>query len=142
MSDIGTRRTVVIGGREVPGIQTSESKTETVELPNGRTIRAQFAEILTLRGTNPVNPETGEPQDVQFYVTSSYEQLRFTPLRFTTVEGLDVDEHGAMLNLRQLEERRAKDIAARQVARAANAGPTILSMEELDIAGTLDAEGA
>jgi hypothetical protein len=122
VSGIGTRLFIHIGGRAIPGIQTSEAVQQPVVLGNGRTIMGLFAEVLTLRETNPVAPD-GSPQETTKYLTSTLENKRFTTLRFEPVVGLDFDENGVELTLQKLEEQRGKDIAARQVLRASQAMP-------------------
>lgn len=118
------KRFVMIAGRAVPGLQLTAPETEQVTLASGKTIPASFAEVLTLRETNPVAPD-GSPQETTKYLTVTRENLRFCPLRFNTVEGLDV-ENGSALSIEVLEARRAEDIAARQIARAqANAAPVV-----------------
>ncbi len=121
MSGIGTRRNEHIGGRTIPAIQTSEAFEQDVVLANGRTIKGLFAEMLSLRETNPVAPD-GSPQETTKYLTSTLENLRFTTLRFEAVVGLDFDENGDALSIEQLEEQRGKDIAARQLLRAQSNG--------------------
>lgn len=129
------KRFIPIGAQAVPGLQISEAVTETITVPvkvngevvldeNGqpktKNILAQFADIYSIRETNPANGP------VQQYPTVSRENLRFTPLRFSTVVGLDIDEHGAALDLAVLEARRMDNIMSRQAARvAANIVPVV-----------------
>ena len=129
---VGTRRFIHIGGRQIPGIQLTEAVQQPVLLPSGRTILGMFAEVLSLRETNPVNPETGLPQPTTTYLTTSIENLRFSTLRFEPVVGLDYDEDGNALSMQQLEERRAADIMARQAVRAAAAAPTVIPLTATD----------
>lgn len=124
------KRTIVIGGRKVPAIQIGEAVKTTVELPNGRSIPALIAELMSLRTTNPVGPD-GKPQEVTEYLTVTPENLRFCPLRFDTVVGLDVDEHGATLGLDVLNARMADNIADRQIARQAAQAAPVLSVTDL-----------
>src|SRR4051812_30835151 len=85
------KRFVMIAGRAIPGIQISASEDAPVTLPSGKTIRATFADVLTLRETNPANGP------VTTYLTVTRENLRFTALRFTNVADLDFDpETGAL----------------------------------------------
>ena len=108
-----TKRFVMIAGRAIPGLQISASEDAPVTTASGRVIRATFADVLTLRETNPANGE------VQTYLTVTRENLRFTALRFTNVIGLDTDADGTLLTIEDLETRRMADIAARQIANAA-----------------------
>lgn len=124
------KRTIILGGREVPAIQISEAKLERVTLPNGRVIPAQIAELMSLRTTNPVGPD-GQPQEVKTYLTVTPENLRFCPLRFDTVEGLDVNEHGAPLGLDVLNRRMADNIAERQIARQNALAAPVVSVADL-----------
>lgn len=126
-----TKRFVHIAGRRVPGIQMSEAEQVQVTLPNGKVIPAQFADILTLRETNPLDAN-GNPQETTQYLTMTRENLRFCTLRFDTVLGLDVNEVGAPLSIEVLENRRAEDIAARQLARAAAQTSRIVSLDDED----------
>lgn len=120
-----TWRNVHIAGRAVPGIQIGEAESVMVELPSGKRIPSQFADILTLRETNPDGPNAG-----QKYLTVTRENLRFTTLRFEPVVGLDYDENGVKLTIQMLEERRAADIAARQQANLAAKAPVLVPLDE------------
>lgn len=121
------KRYVVIQGRAVPGIQISESQDELVTLPSGKSIRATFADVLTLRGTNPDNGPVTE------YLTVTRENLRFTVLRFDNVIGLDVDADGTMLTMADLETRRLADIIARQSQNLAKAATASVDLDDIDI---------
>lgn len=130
-----TKRNVLIAGRSVPGLQTSPAETTMVETAQGKRIPSQFADIVTLRETNPDGPNPG-----QVYLTVTRENLRFTTLRFENVAGLDYDpETGALLTIEDLEQRRAADIAARQTANLAAKAPTVVTLA-LDAEPTPDAE--
>lgn len=137
---IGEKRSIYIQGREIPAVVSGEDVHTTVTLANGRTIPVVMAEMLSLRTTNPVDAN-GQPQDVTEYVTSTLENKRFTPLRFTHVEGLDVDAEGNFLTIEDIEIRRGADIAARQLVRAAQAQPrrTTLGQPEVE---TIELPGA
>lgn len=116
-----TRRFISIGGRAIPGLQVSEARTESVPLPSGKVILAQFADILTLRETNPDGDNPGVK-----YLALTPENLRFSTLRFTNVEGLDVED-GALLSIEELEARRLLDIQTRQTATLANRAPAVVA---------------
>lgn len=131
-----TKRTVNIGGRKVPGIQMSDTEHGTVTLPptdfrpTPKVIPASFADILTLRETNPIGPD-GQPQPVTQYLRMTRENLGFTTLRFDTVVGLDVAEDGITpLSVEVLENRRNDDILARQLARAAAQTSRVVSLDD------------
>lgn len=113
------KRTIYIAGRAIPGVQVSKGETESVELPSGKSIPAQFADIVSLRETNPDGENPG-----QVYLTLTRENLRFATLRFDHVVGLDVSEDGTILTPADLEALRGEDIQARQVARMAAMAPT------------------
>lgn len=117
------KRFINIMGNEFPALQVSEAVQTTVELANGKKVPALIAEVISLRTTNPANGP------VTSYLTSTPENLRFSPLRFNSVPGLDYDpETGEVLSLEALEQRRGEDIRARQLAlaptRVALARPT------------------
>lgn len=118
------KRFVHIAGRAIPGLQVSQAETVMVETSRGKRIPSQFADILTLRETNPaLGP-------VETYLTVTHENLRFTTLRFDNVPGLDYDpETGALLTIEELEQRRAADIAARQQANLAAKAPTVVALD-------------
>lgn len=113
------KRTIYIAGRAIPGVQVSKAETENVDLPSGKTIPAQFADIVSLRETNPDGENPG-----QKYLTMTRENLRFATLRFDHVVGLDVSEDGTILTPADLEALRGEDIQARQVARLSAAPAT------------------
>lgn len=113
------KKTIYIAGRAIPGVQVSKSETEQVELPTGKFIPAQFADIVSLRETNPDGDNPG-----QVYLTMTRENLRFATLRFDHVVGLDVAEDGTILTPADLETLRGEDIQARQLVRMAAATPT------------------
>lgn len=119
-----TKRFVMIVGRAIPGIQLSPAESQEVTLPSGRTIMAQFADVLTLRETNPANGP------VTTYLTVTRENLRFTALRFSNVANLDFDpETGALLTIEELEARRMADIAERQLANAARTATVSIDLD-------------
>lgn len=121
------KRFVLIAGRAVPGIQISEPQDQMVTLPSGKQIRATFADVLTLRETNPANGPITE------YLTVTRENLRFTALRFSGVANLDFDpETGALLTIEELETRRMADIAARQLFNMAKATPLEVDLDEVE----------
>lgn len=120
------KRNVIIAGRAVPGLVISQPSTEIVELPSGKRIPSTFADVMTLRETNPDGPNAG-----QQYLTVTRENLRFTTLRFNHVIGLDVTEDGTLIQLAELEERRTADIIARQNANLAAKTPVSASLESL-----------
>lgn len=118
------KRFVLIAGRSIPGLQVSTAETMVVETANGKRIPSQFADILTLRETNP------DLGPVETYLTVTHENLRFSPLRFNTVPGLDYDpETGALLTIEELETRRMADIAKRQLANAERRAPKVLALD-------------
>ena len=119
----GTKRYINIAGRKVPAIQVSDSWTEQVELANGKRIPRQFAELVSLRETNPNGPNPG-----QVYLTQTPENLSFTNLRDQLVVGLDVDEDGTLITIAELEERRGENIRQRQLARLAAQTPQVVSL--------------
>lgn len=126
------KRYINIAGNDIPGLQVSEPETEMVTLPARpglppRTIPAQFADIITYRSTNPFDGQ-GNPQEVTWYLTLTRENLRFATRRpdGDYVIGLDVDEEGNFLTFDDLEARRRKDIAARQVLRAQTQQPRVI----------------
>lgn len=131
------KRDIYIGGRKVPGIQSGAAWRENVTLTNGKVIPTMFAEITTLRETNPDGPNPG-----QTYLRTTPENLGFTTLRFTNVAGLDYDpETGALLTLEDLEVRRGADIAARQTANlAARATPSV-NLDDIDLDAIVGAGG-
>jgi hypothetical protein len=53
--NIGTWVNIHIAGRKVPGIVTSKPETIVVETRQGKRIPNRFADVLTLRETNPAN---------------------------------------------------------------------------------------
>ena len=112
-----TKRWLSIGGRAVPGIQISPAETRQVQTRAGKTIPVQFAEVLSLRETNPANGPVVQ------YLRVTPENLGFTTLRFNEVEGLDV-ENGSHLSIEVLEARRLTQIMARQEEFAAS-GPAL-----------------
>jgi len=117
------KRFINIMGNEFPAVQVGDPVSTTVELSNGKKVPALIAEVISLRTTNPANGP------VTSYLTSTPENLRFSPLRFTTVPGLDVDgETGEVLDLEALEVRRGADIRARQLALAEQNGPTRVTL--------------
>lgn len=124
---IGTKRYENIAGRQVPAIQVSESKTEMVSFvgQDGRTrnIPGQFADLVSLRETNPNGPNPG-----QEYLTLTRENLRFTELRFDYVVGLDVTEGGDIITIPELEAKRGENIRARQTERLAAQTPQVVSL--------------
>lgn len=142
-----------IAGRTIPGIKVGETETESVLLPSGKRIPASFADILTYRETNPLDPE-GNPQPTTFYLTKTRENLRFVTMRFESVTGLDADEHGAKLTLAELEARRAADIETRQKVRLALNTASVVSLDDdeaesigipegiAEVPGSLDSESA
>lgn len=125
-------RNINLAGRAVPAIIVGDPVTEQVQLPDrttvvdgvaivtpGKKIPGQFADMISLRETNPDGPNPG-----QKYLVLSHENLRFCTLRTTPVVGLDVDDTGALLTIEELEARRQADIQARQIARLAAQAPT------------------
>jgi hypothetical protein len=120
------KRNISIAGRSVPALQIGAAETQMVELSSGKVIPAQFADLLSLRETNPANGEVTE------YLTVTHENLRFTTLRFSNVIGLDVDADGTFLTIEDLETRRAADIAARQIANLARKAPALVSLDEVE----------
>jgi hypothetical protein len=119
-------------GVEIPAVQVGPDTHTTVELRDGRKIPAVFANMISLRGTNPDNGPVVE------YLTLTPENKRFVTMRFTNVIGLDVDENGALLTVEELERQRAKDIMARQQVVAAAKAPIILSIADLVAGDDLD----
>jgi hypothetical protein len=112
--NIGTWVNIHIAGRKVPGIVTSKPETIVVETRQGKRIPNRFADVLTLRETNPANGP------VVTYLRTTPENLSFATLRSTRVAGLDYDpETGAVLTMEELEDRRSNGIMARQAANLA-----------------------
>jgi hypothetical protein len=131
---VGTRRMVHLGAVSFPGIQISPAVLTTVETARG-SIRALFAEVMTLRTPNP----NGANKDGAPYLTVTPENLRFATLRFDSVPGLDFDpETGEAYTLEQLETIRAKQIVARQQQLASASAPAAVTVD-LD---ALASEGA
>lgn len=120
------KRTIVIGGRTIPAIVISEPVLGSVTLRNGQVRPTQTVQMLSLRETNPDNGP------VETYLAQTPENLRFAPLRFTTVKGLDVDEHGAQLGIEVLMARLTDNIIARQLARAATIAPVEVDLDSED----------
>lgn len=119
----GTKRYINIAGRAVPAIQVSDSWTEMVTTASGKRIPRQFAELVSLRETNPDGPNAG-----QVYLTQTPENLSFTNLREELVIGLDIDENGTAISIGELERRRGENIRQRQVARLAAQTPQVVSL--------------
>jgi hypothetical protein len=133
MSDIGTKRWENIAGREIPAIQISEARRVQVT-PAGRVkpIPVMEADLLSLRTTNPLNPDGSakKPEEIETYLTVTTENLRFAPLRFTLVDGLDYDAAtGAYLSIEELEQRRGENIRARQAQRLATLTPQVVELD-------------
>lgn len=120
------KRVLHIAGRDIPGLQVSPAETEVITTQFGKRIPVQMADVISLRETNPaLGP-------VVTYLTMTRENLRFSTLRKPDdyVVGLDVSEDGTLLSLDELEEKRAEDIKARQVARLAAQSAPIVSLED------------
>lgn len=119
------KRNVLIAGRPIPGIQISAPQNEVVTTSSGKRINATFADVMTLRETNPANGPVNK------YLTVTRENLRFTTLRNTVVPGLDIhEETGQPLSIEELESRREADIAAHQMALLARRTPASVSLED------------
>jgi hypothetical protein len=110
------KRFVPVGPVAFPGIIISDIVTEEVERRNGTKVRTQFAQVLTLRTTNPDNGPVVE------FVHESREDLGWCPLRFDTVPGLDDTP------MEVLQQRRLANILARNAARAEAQGPRTLTL--------------
>lgn len=105
--------------RRVPGIVISEPETQPVTLPRtGKVIQSQFAWIISQR----------ENLQGETYLVQTFENLRFAPLRFNEVKGLDVSETGGTMGLEVLMDRLSNSIMARQEAQ----GPTVAPVLSLD----------
>ncbi len=133
------KRDVMIGGVNpvsFPAIQIGPEHIAPVVLQSGKTIMATFAEVLSLRTTNPFDAD-GNPQEVTQYPTVTTENLRFTPLRFNHVANLDYDpETKAAIGLDVLMGRVKENIASRQAARALANATQVISLT--DEAGDID----
>ncbi len=123
-----TKRTIIIQGRHIPAIQIGEATSGWGTRGDGRPVFQTMAECVSLRSTNPVDKD-GNPQPVRTYYATSPENLRFTPLRFTTVEGLDVED-GSALGIDVVMSRVADNIAERQVENIANQTAPVFSLDE------------
>ena len=135
---IGTKRSVAVTSRETgetilfPGVQITEATLENVVTSRGNTIRSFFAEVLTLRTPNPTGPNAGG--DPYYVVTP--ENLRFAPMRFSNVPGIDFDaETGEMLGLERLVELQTQGIIAQQQRRLSATAPAALAVDLAELAG-------
>ena len=123
------KRTLHFGrGITVPAIQIGEAEQTTVTLADGRRRPAFFAEVISLRETNPNGPNPG-----QHYPQLGIENLRFTTPRYDEVEGLDYEvdaETGekVMLTAETLVARVSKSLSAWQASRVA-ATPQVVSLD-------------
>jgi hypothetical protein len=124
------KRTIIIQGRQIPAIQIGQPVNGWGTRSDGRPVFQTIAECLSLRTTNPVDAN-GNPQEVQTYYTTSPENLRFTPVRFSNVEGLDV-ENGSALGIDVLMQRVTDNIAERQMANLANTVAPVVSLDDED----------
>lgn len=132
------KRSIYIGAREIAAIQIGKAFQTQGTRSDGRPVLQTLAELMSYRSTNPLDA-AGNPQEVRWYLTITTENLRFSPLRFTEVVGLDVDEHGAELTLPVLMARMGEDIAARQLANIENQRAPIVSLADaLDAVGDED----
>ena len=93
--NLGSRVTLAIAGRAVPGRIASAPEPTTITTPSGRRIPVLQAEVISLRTTRD-----GSRQ----YLMRSVESLRFLFPRTNTVPGLDVDDTGAPLPIDRLYE--------------------------------------
>jgi hypothetical protein len=127
---VGEKRTVIITdprtgeSRKWPGIIWGEVQQLSHTTLDGRDTTIERANVLSLRSTNPANGE------VRQYLTETNEALRFTPVRYGSVVGLDVDENGETISLAKLSDMHADSIADFSRRNAAAAAP--VSIDALD----------
>ena len=119
------KRNLLFAGRSIPAVQAGPDEHTTVTLSSGKIIPATFADMISLRETNPANGP------VTTYLTLTRENKRFMTLRFDHVVGLDVAEDGTMLTLEDLERQRTEDILARQAVNAAAKAPILFNLNEI-----------
>jgi hypothetical protein len=118
------KRTIIIRGRKIPAIQIAPAVSGWGTKADGSPVFQTIAECVSLRTTNPFEADGVTPKAVETYYTTSPENLRFTPLRFDSVEGLDV-ENGSALGLDVVMSRVADNIAARQEQNVVAQAPVV-----------------
>lgn len=128
MSAIGQRKTILIGGRKVPGVIVGEPFQTTVEVVSRDPARAgalvripvTLAPTVSLRETNPaLGP-------VRRYYAKTDENQRFSFDRTEVIsgekgEGLDYDAHGDVIPTATLVEWAMESMLEYQQARLAAA---------------------
>lgn len=125
---IGDKATVPMpNGLRWPAVCVSEPTHTPTVVTNKSTNQPTTIDVIrqdfiSLRETNPINPLTGEAQDVSKYLTLTTEvvQYGYRPIaeaRSTNVEGLDIVEggNGEVISLDRLKELRGEAFSAFQL---------------------------
>lgn len=109
----------------LPIVRIGELNRTMVELADGRKRPQTFAEVISLRETNPNGPNPGHK-----YPQLGYENMFFTTPRYEDVEGLDYEvDADTGEKLLHTEQSLVAKVEKSRAALVANARPQVVSLD-------------